>query len=124
MAELEETFVQQLQKVTETYKREVSEQQARQAEIEDQLTAAQGELAAAQAQAEVSRQALENLRSHPPPVGSQPDDALLLVLSAGLPAVQLPTLGHQRPKGCPIRHEKASRTAALRRPANAWSGAV
>ena len=72
MAELEETFVQQLQKVTETYKREVSEQQARQAEIEDQLTAAQGELAAAQAQAEVSQQALENLRSHPPPVGPQP----------------------------------------------------
>eukprot|EP00891_Asterochloris_glomerata_P004365 jgi/Astpho2/4365/fgenesh1_pg.00066_%23_10_t len=79
MAELEETFVQQLQKVTDTYKREVSEQQARQAEIEDQLAAAQGELAAAQAQAEVSQKALENLKSHPPPVDScqQTDDRAL-----------------------------------------------
>ena len=81
--------MQQLQKVTETYKHEVSEQQARQAELEDQLTAAQGELAAAQAKAEVSQQALENLKSHPPPVGSQHDHTMLLVLSAGLPAVQI-----------------------------------
>ena len=81
--------MQQLQKVTETYKREMSEQQARQAEIEEQLTAAQGELAAAQAQAEVSQQALENLKSHPPPVGSQHVNSMLLVLSAGLPAVQI-----------------------------------
>ena len=96
MAELEETFVQQLQKVTETYKREVSEQQARQAEIEDQLTAARGELAAAQAQAEVSQQALEDLRSHPPPVGLRPDDTRL-ALSAAPPAAQAQTVKHQRP---------------------------
>ena len=88
--------MQQLQKVTDTYKREVSEQQARQAEIEDQLAAAQGELAAAQAQAEVSQKALENLKSHPPPVGSQPDGAMLLVLSARLPTVQLQAVQRQR----------------------------
>lgn len=50
MVELEETFITQLQRVADTYKREMQEQQGSTAELETRLRAAQ--LAAHQAEAQ------------------------------------------------------------------------
>ena len=50
MVELEETFITQLQRVADTYKREMQEQQGSTAELESRLRAAQ--LAAHQAEAQ------------------------------------------------------------------------
>lgn len=78
MVELEETFITQLQRVADTYKREVQEQQGATADLEARLRGAQ--LAAHQAQAnqEKAQKALQVLQAHPPPVdvGTETDGQL------------------------------------------------
>ena len=66
MVELEETFIAQLQRVADTYKREVQEQQGASADLEARLRAAQLATHQAQAAQEKAQKALHALQVGPP----------------------------------------------------------
>ena len=71
MADLEETFVAQLQKVADTFKRQLADQQAKQANLEGLLAQAEAALMDAQKELQASKAAYDDLQMHPPPVSQR-----------------------------------------------------
>ncbi|KAL0031716.1 hypothetical protein WJX79_002877 [Trebouxia sp. C0005] len=78
MVELEETFLTQLQRVADTYKREMQEQHSSRSDLEVRLRAAQLAVHQADTKCEDARAALHALQAHPPPVevGTETDGQL------------------------------------------------
>ncbi|KAL0056004.1 hypothetical protein WJX82_006566 [Trebouxia sp. C0006] len=84
MVELEETFITQLQRVADTYKREMQEQHSIKSDLEVRLRAAQLAVHQADTRCEDAQAALHTLQAHPPPVevGTETDGELQEVQAA------------------------------------------